>query len=67
MITLEFTRGGPLDGQQLSAEWPPEGWYRAAGGAYRLTRYHETGRGERSGTAFYIGEPGAAGEQIEPS
>lgn len=58
LITLEFTRGGPLDGQHLLSDWPPQAWYRVASGYYCLTRYHEAPHHDaRIGTAFYTREP----------
>ena len=55
LITIVFAGGGPLDGEQLVIDEELHTWYRAEGGYYVLTRYHEaaTNAGGREGVASY--------------
>ncbi len=69
LITIEFTRGGPLDGEQLTTEWPPEAWYHVAGGYYLLVRYREPSSdfGPNDGTAYYRWEPDPGAPDLRTS
>ena len=56
-ITIQFTRGGPLDGQHLFTN-ELRTWYQAKGGYYILGSFHEEPAfGAREASASYTWQP----------
>lgn len=50
---VEFTGGGPLDGEQCAVDDPPDEWYAAAGGRYEAVAWPLSTPGARRPIALY--------------